>query len=483
MTEAGEPTISKPAENDAPETSWLGNSSNPSSVARDMVLVAEYERVHSKRSVTPAKSDVSGSPPVTPGEVDRFCTAPPTEGTAPPPVKPMEGQFNTPEYTVPGAYFSLLNSPALHGTDEHSQALQQQQGKPKLVQIRSAHQEEIRDRQNRPVEARQDSDTTGPPLLSASSTEGPEREDPITHTTSNVLPLGPVAGLNETRHRHSGSFHSDMSYQMRRFLVEQEEAQYPAPYATENDHAESRFLPQDLYEAPGKKRKGKLRYRSASTSSGDASFLSWDVGRVPGIVAWIDTEGSVYTRGSYSLYVDGALDVNGGSILSSKSRAGEIQYEDRLEHTGAPLHKSFKERAKDGQEQIPSPRHSIDLSEMASHEQLELWWRAFMELQKEIPETQLHKVWVDAHLKTDARGDIIAHAAINDLIISLEKTKIDRLKGAGTPMLVSIQQILDIAKVVQSTLDFKTGGFIRTCLSSFLRASLKYLPSDTLTLY
>jgi hypothetical protein len=61
----GSSAISKPAESDAPKTSWLGNSSNPSSsVARDMALVAEYERVHSKRSVTPAKSDVSKASPV-----------------------------------------------------------------------------------------------------------------------------------------------------------------------------------------------------------------------------------------------------------------------------------------------------------------------------------------------------------------------------------------------------------------------------------
>jgi hypothetical protein len=73
---------------------------------------------------------------------------------------------------------------------------------------------------------------------------------------------------------------------------------------------------------------------------------------------------------------------------NKKSKADEIQYEGRLEHTGAPLHKSFKERAKDGQGQMPSPRHSIDapLSEIASHEQLKLGASGLPDLQNPMPE-------------------------------------------------------------------------------------------------
>jgi hypothetical protein len=97
-------------------------------------------------------------------------------------------------------------------------------------------------------------------------------------------------------------------------------------------------------------------------------------------------------------------------------------------------------------------------------DQGQLWWRAFTELRKEIPETRLHEAWANAHLKIDAHEDVIAHTAINDLIIPLEETNSD--------LEVSIQQILDIAKVVQSTLDLKTGGFIWTCLSSVIRVSL-----------
>ena len=50
---------------DASGTTWLSSSNPPSSpaVARDMALVAEYERVHSRRSPTPAKLDLTRSSP------------------------------------------------------------------------------------------------------------------------------------------------------------------------------------------------------------------------------------------------------------------------------------------------------------------------------------------------------------------------------------------------------------------------------------
>jgi hypothetical protein len=97
---------------------------------------------------------------------------------------------------------------------------------------------------------------------------------------------------------------------MRRFLVEQEEHQHPAPYATERAPAESGFLPQDIYiqsQAPGKGKKGKLSYMSASTSSGDASFFSWNVDPVTGSGAWVDAEGNLYeyAGNSYPMVVSG----------------------------------------------------------------------------------------------------------------------------------------------------------------------------------
>lgn len=71
-----------------------------------------------------------------------------------------------------------------------------------------------------------------------------------------------------------------------------------------------------------------------------------------------------------------------------KSSADRIQYEGRHEDTGAPLQKSFKERAKEGQGQIPSPRHSIDapLSEAASHEELKMTASGLPDMQDPMPE-------------------------------------------------------------------------------------------------
>ena len=42
-----------------------------------------------------------------------------------PAVTPLETHFNIPEYTIPGAYFSPLSSPALHAQNEHSAAYTQ----------------------------------------------------------------------------------------------------------------------------------------------------------------------------------------------------------------------------------------------------------------------------------------------------------------------------------------------------------------------
>ena len=107
-----------------------------------------------------------------------------------------------------------------------------------------------------------------------------------------------------------------------------------------------------------------------------------------------------------------------------------------------------------------------------------LWWRAFAELRKEIPETRLGEEWVDAWETTvlnsgvSPHGDTTAHTAIQNLVTTLEGTKADLLRGpAPPPMLVEIQRILDISKVMQSTIDLKSGGFIWTCLYSVIGVS------------
>lgn len=68
----------------------------------------------------------------------------------------------------------------------------------------------------------------------------------------------------------------------------------------------------------------------------------------------------------------------------------EFSYEERREDTGAPLQKSFKERAMEGQGQshILSPRHSVDvpLSEAPSHEALKMSASGLPDLQNPMPE-------------------------------------------------------------------------------------------------
>lgn len=57
---------------------------------------------------------------------------------------------------------------------------------------------------------------------------------------------------------------------------------------------------------------------------------------------------------------------------NKKSSADQIHYEDINEETGAPLHKSFKDRAGQNRDQLPlSPQQSL-LSDAASHEQLRM---------------------------------------------------------------------------------------------------------------
>jgi hypothetical protein len=48
-----------------------------------------------------------------------------------PAVTPLEAHFNIPEYTVPGAYFSPLSSPALHAQNEHSSMYEQSRANAK----------------------------------------------------------------------------------------------------------------------------------------------------------------------------------------------------------------------------------------------------------------------------------------------------------------------------------------------------------------
>jgi hypothetical protein len=81
------------------------------------------------------------------------------------------------------------------------------------------------------------------------------------------------------------------------------------------------------------------------------------------------------------------------AVLRGRNKQSEVdqyQYEEPTEHTGAPLQKSFKERAMEGQGQM-SPRHSIDapMSEAASyvsHEQPRMGASGLPDMEHPMPE-------------------------------------------------------------------------------------------------
>jgi len=91
---------------------------------------------------------------------------------------------------------------------------------------------------------------------------------------------------------------------------------------------------------------------------------------------------------------------------NKKSDADQIRYESLNADTGAPLHKSFKERAMEGQGQVPlSPRHSIDaaLSEVASHEHLKMGASGIPDSRDPMPEIG----YGDAESEVDTNPSII----------------------------------------------------------------------------
>jgi len=110
--------------------------------------------------------------------------------------------------------------------------------------------------------------------------EGIEREDPNLHIGAQFLPLGPDLGHNEPQHRRSASVHSDMSYQMRRFLVDQRDNQ---PRQDVSPPSKANFLPQDIWIQSQTKMPKKDKKRSKpSYQSFDSSSVSEEYGFVVG---------------------------------------------------------------------------------------------------------------------------------------------------------------------------------------------------------
>jgi len=129
--------------------------------------------------------------------------------------------------------------------------------------------------------------------------------------SNDFLPLGPDAGLNEAQHRRTSSANTDMSYQMRRFLVEQDYHQpvytrTPAPSPT-------RFLSQEthiLSQSPPKLEKARKRSKHSkkslqSSGSGDLSYIGFGADPGTAIGAWASEGDEVAWENQYAMTLSG----------------------------------------------------------------------------------------------------------------------------------------------------------------------------------
>lgn len=111
---------------------------------------------------------------------------------------------------------------------------------------------------------------------------------------------------------------------------------------------------------------------------------------------------------------------------NKKSEADNIQYEERHEQSGAPLQKSFKERAKEGPG-IPSPRHSIDapLSEAPSHQSLKMTASGIPDLNDPMPEIG---AW------DDGQSDVLTNPSmVEGNLGGKQRGNLDHYPGKPTP--------------------------------------------------
>jgi hypothetical protein len=138
--------------------------------------------------------------------------------------------------------------------------------------------------------------------VSSYDPEGPEQPEPDLHVASFYLPLAPGPGLGEDRHRRTVSFESNMSYQMRTYLLAPEVDKIVQE--TAQPEIKNQFLPQAICVQPSASKevnKGSTRSKPSyvTDSSGDASFLSWGIDPVTGNGAWLDEDGNVYPADYY----------------------------------------------------------------------------------------------------------------------------------------------------------------------------------------
>ncbi|PSS20257.1 hypothetical protein M430DRAFT_49937 [Amorphotheca resinae ATCC 22711] len=145
--------------------------------------------------------------------------------------------------------------------------------------------------------------------VSAKCPEGPERELPDIEVADSI---GSESGLSEVQHRRSVSAPSDMSFQMRRFLFEQDYDQ--SSCIVEPASSEMRFLQQDIFiqsENTQKKKseKSKQTYQSMlSSMSSDEYFVGCDVDPMSGVGSWDDGGGYVCCGEGYPLSMSGLVE-------------------------------------------------------------------------------------------------------------------------------------------------------------------------------
>ncbi|TVY92972.1 hypothetical protein LAWI1_G001313 [Lachnellula willkommii] len=139
---------------------------------------------------------------------------------------------------------------------------------------------------------------------SAPSPEGVENALPNMAISNDFLPLCPEAGLNEAQHRRTSSFTTDMSYQMRRFLVEQEShqparARAPTPPSPSAPASPSGFLAQETHilstrpQGKGKGSGASMKSRQSS-GSGDMSYTGYGADAFTATGAWACEHGDAY---------------------------------------------------------------------------------------------------------------------------------------------------------------------------------------------
>jgi len=127
-------------------------------------------------------------------------------------------------------------------------------------------------------------------LKSAPCIEGPERE-----ANQEFLPLGPDRGLNESQHRRSASFRSEMSFQIRMYLADLKENQR----GRKMEEEETEFLSQEvhiLWQRKERKR-SEVSWRSSS-DEGIEAFMGARSDVVAGVGAW-DVEGGCEGAGGF----------------------------------------------------------------------------------------------------------------------------------------------------------------------------------------